>query len=171
MAHQPHPLAYFIPLLILLPLLYFRMRRMSRPRPLKLRYLWVRPALLIAVAALAVLVPQGGARLVLSPPGWAGLALAVAAGLAAGWQWGRTMTIEVHPADGTLMARGGQAAILVMVVLVTLRLGLKAGLAMEARAWHLDAVYLTDLSILFTAALFAARGLEMFLRARRVTAP
>ena len=38
---------------------------------------------------------------------WLGLAAVL--GAAAGWQWGRTMAIEMHPENGTLMASGGQA--------------------------------------------------------------
>ena len=41
---------------------------------------------------------------------------------------------------------------------------------MEAAAWHLDAVLITDGFIIFTAFLFGVRGLEMYLRARRVQA-
>ena len=45
---------------------------------------------------------------------------------------------------------------------------LRTGLALEAQAWHLNLVIVSDASILFSAFLFAARSVEMFLRARRV---
>ena len=61
------------------------------------------------------------------------------------------MAIEVHPEDGTLMVTGGQAAMLVLVVLILLRLGLRTGLAVEGTAWHLDALLISDASIVFTA--------------------
>ena len=61
-------------------------------------------------------------------PGWP---WRVPLGATAGWYWGRTMAIEVHPEDGTLMVKGGQAAMLVLVVLILFRLGLRAGLAVE----------------------------------------
>src|SRR4029079_15819073 len=86
----------------------------------------------------------------------------------AGWYWGRTMAIEVHPEDGTLMVTGGQAAILVLVVLILFRLGLKTGLEVEGRAWHLDVLLISDALIVFTAALFTLRSIEMYVRARRV---
>ena len=66
------------------------------------------------------------------------------------------------------MVKGGQAAILVMAVLILFRMGLRTGLAMEARAWHLDVVLISDALIVFTAFLFSLRAVEMYLRARRV---
>ena len=66
------------------------------------------------------------------------------------------------------MVKGGQAAILVMVVLILFRMGLRTGLAVEAKAWHLDVVLMSDALIVFTAFLFTLRAVEMYLRARRV---
>jgi hypothetical protein len=66
------------------------------------------------------------------------------------------------------MVTGGQAAILVLVVLILFRLGLRTGLAVEGRAWHLDALLISDALIVFTAALFTLRSAEMYLRAKRV---
>lgn len=170
---SPHsPLAIVVPLLLLLPLLYVRMRRLSRPRPLKLRRLWMGPAAFLGLAAVTLLAPPPGRHSVpaFSPMEWVVLALAALLGVGAGWLWGRTMAIEVHPEDGTLMVRGGQAAMLVLVVLIVMRMGLRYGAALEAQAWHLNAVLIADASILFSAFLFAVRGLEMFIRAGRVMA-
>jgi hypothetical protein len=162
------PYAPFLPFLILLPLLYLRMRKLSRPQPLKLGRLWIRPALFVLVAALALLAPQKGVHVVFAPLDWTIMAVVTVLGAAAGWYWGRTMAIEVHPENGTLMVRGGQAAMLVLVLLILLRTGLRTGAAMEAAAWHLNAVLIADASILFSVALFAVRSLEMYLRARKV---
>jgi hypothetical protein len=123
----------------------------------------VRPVVLSAVAAIV---------LASAPPGPADLrwlALAAVLGAAAGWQWGRSMAIELHPENGTLMVRGGQVAMLVILVLVLVRMGLKTGIQMEAPG-HAAAVLITDASIVFSALLFAVRGMEMFVRARRVMA-
>jgi hypothetical protein len=170
LAQHLAPYAPFLPFLILLPVLYFRMRKLSRPQPLKLRNLWMRPALFILLAALALLGPQKGVHVVFAPLDWAIMGVVTLLGAAAGWYWGRTMAIEVHAEDGTLMVRGGQAAMLVLVVLILLRTGLRYGAAMEAAAWHLNAVLITDASILFSVALFTVRSVEMYLRARRVMA-
>ena len=100
------------------------------------------------------------------------LALAALLGAAAGWQMGRITAIHVDPEKGTLMATGGQAAMVVLVVLILLRttggLALRTGTQMEASAWHINVALITDASIIFAACLFAVRGLEMFLRAKRI---
>jgi Protein of unknown function (DUF1453) len=169
---QQQAINLFLPILIILPVLYFRVRKMARAQPLKLDRLWVRPALVLAIAALALLAPAPAHHpiRVLMPLDWAWLGLAAVLGAVAGWQWGRTMAIDVHPEDGTLMVRGGQAAILVLAVLVVFRIGLRAGLSAEAQAWHLNMLLVSDASIVFSALLFTLRSVEMYLRARRVMA-
>ncbi|HWX89507.1 MAG TPA: hypothetical protein VNY75_04330 [Rhizomicrobium sp.] len=167
---QQQTLQLFLPILILLPVLYFRFRRMAKAQPLKLGQLWVRPAFIIAATAIILFLPQPGQHVIrhLLPQDWTWLVLAGAVGGVAGWYWGRTMAIEVHPEDGTLMVRGGQAAIVVLGMLILFRMGLRTGLAVEGRAWHLDVLLLSDASIVFTAALFTVRSVEMYIRARRV---
>jgi hypothetical protein len=167
---QQQALQLFLPILILLPLLYFRLRKMSRPQPLKLKLLWIRPAVILMAAGLVLWAPGQQAARHLAPQDWLILAIGGAVGAVAGWYWGRTMKIEVHPEDGTLMVRGGQAALLVMVVLILFRTGLRTGLAVEGQAWHLDVLLLSDASIVFTALLFTLRSIEMYIRARAVMA-
>jgi hypothetical protein len=159
-----------IVILILLPLMYRRIRKMSKPQPLKLGMLWIRPAIIVAVCGMALFMPQPGTHVVrqLAMTEWAWLALAAALGGYAGWHMGRTMHIEVHPEDGTLMTKGNIAAVVVIVVLILFRIGLRMGLRMEAQAWHLDALLISDASIVFSAALFSVRSLEMYIRAQRV---
>jgi len=161
-----------LPILILLPVLYLRMRRMAGTRPLKLNRLWIQPAMILAVVALVLLAPQPGHHAVrhFASLDWAWLAAAEAMGAVGGWYWGRTMAIEVHPEDGTLMVTGGQAAILVLVMLVLLRLGLRTGVAVEGKALNLDVLLISDATIIFTAALFTVRAIEMYIRAKRIMA-
>jgi hypothetical protein len=161
----------FLPILILLPVLYLRMRRMAGTRPLKLNRLWIQPAIILVVVAMALFMPHQHAVRHFVMQDWAWLALAAAMGAAGGWYWGRTMAIDAHPEDGTLMVTGGQAAILVLVVLVLIKLGLNTGLAVEGKALNLDAMLISDASIIFTAALFTMRAVEMYIRARRIMAP
>jgi hypothetical protein len=167
------PYAVLLPVLVLLPILYFRMRRMAKLRPLKLNQLWIRPAMIVLVAMLAIFTPaQLGQQPLppLTPEQWAWLALAALLGGVAGWHYGRTIVIEVHPENGTLMTKGSVAAMLVIVVLVLVRLSLRPFLAAQGGSLHLDVRVIADVSIVFTAALFAVRSLEMYLRAKRVMA-
>src|SRR3569623_1213821 len=168
---QQQAIQHFLPILIILPVQYFRMRRMSRAQPLKLGRKWLRPAIFLVQMALVLLAPGPHGQ----PHHWAPdaclwLTVAGAAGGIAGWYWGRTMAIEVHPEDGTLMVKGGQAAMVVLVVLILFRTGLRTGLAVEGRALNLDMLLISDVSIVFTALLFTARSIEMYIRGRRVIA-
>src|SRR3954470_3847522 len=134
MHHGPNQsLITLIIVVALLPLLYFRMRKMMRPQPLKLGRMWIRPAILVAVAALALFAPQPGTHQVahLTSVQWSWLALAALIGGVAGWRWGQTMVIDVHPEDGTLMTKGNVAAMMVLVVLILFKLGLRPFLAYE----------------------------------------
>ena len=169
---QQQAFQYFLPILIILPVLYFRMRKMARAQPLKLDRLWIRPALFLVVTALVLLAPPPPhhPERVLVALDFAWLALAAGLGAVAGWHWGRTMTIDVHPENGTLMVKGGQAALVVLVVLILFRMGLRAGLSVEAKAWHINILLVSDASIVFTAFLFSLRSAEMYLRAKRVMA-
>jgi hypothetical protein len=166
-----HPLAPFLPflpLLILIPILYFRLRKLARPQPLKLTRLWIRPAVLVLVGALVIWAPQPGMTRHFTLSEWLLLALAGVIGAVAGWYSARSMKIDVHPEDGTLMVQGGQTAMLIMLALILGRSGLNTGMRLEGEAWHLDVLLLTDALIVFTASLFTLRSLEMYLRARRV---
>jgi len=169
MPPQPPQYLQFLPFLIILPVLYFRLRRMAKTRALKLGQLWIRPAIFIALAALVVLMPVPGSK-PLEPADVTWLMLAAVLGAAAGWQWGRTTQLHLHPENGTLMQSGSMAGMMVFLVLLLLRLGLRAGLGLEAGAWHINMLLVTDASIIFSALLFAVRGLEIYLRARRIMA-
>jgi Protein of unknown function (DUF1453) len=164
---QQNALTYVVPVLIILPLLYRRLRKLLQPQELKLRRLWIRPAIYLALAAGAILAPTPGAPS-LTPSALVGLALAGLIGAALGWQWGRSTALHLHPETGTLMQTGSLAGMIVFLALVVLKLGLRFGLKAGAPSLHLDAVLITDVSICFSAMLFAVRGLEIFLRAQRI---
>ena len=162
-------LNYVIPVLIILPLLYRRMRKALQPQELKLKRLWIRPAIYLVLAAGAIVAPTPGApAMTVQVLGW--LALAAIVGAVAGWQWGRTTALHIHPETGTLMQTGGLAGMMVFLVLILLKFGLRFGLSAGAPGLHINAVLITDISICFSALLFAVRGLEVYLRARQVLA-
>lgn len=168
-AHPASPLQYLIPLLILVPVLALRARKMFKSQPLKLGLLWLRPVAILAATATLLFAHQPG-----QPPvhftlaEWAVLAAVAAAGCVAGWHYGRTMAIEVHPENGTLMVKGSALALLIFIGLVAVKLALKPALAAEGKALHWDAQLITDALIVFSAGLFTVRAVEMYLRARRV---
>ncbi len=165
--HQDQTLTYVIAALIILPLLYRRLRKVLQPQELKLKRLWIRPAIYLVLAAGAVVTPTPGAPAI-TPSMLTGMALAAVVGAALGWQWGRSTALNVHPQTGTLMQTGSLAGMIVLLILIALKLGLRFGLQAGAPSLHLNAVLITDISICFSAMLFAVRGLEIFLRAQRI---
>ena len=166
---QPHlpPYLQYLPFLFILPFLYLRLRRMLKPQVLKLNRLWIRPAILIVAAGVLTLMPVPGAA-ALQPLDGLWLLSAALLGAAAGWQWGRTTVLHLHPENGTLMQTGSLAGLMVFVVLVLFKFGLRG--APGAIGWHVNVMLITDISIVFSAALFSARTVEIFLRARKIMA-
>jgi hypothetical protein len=167
--HQIDPLIQLSPILPLVLVLVLRGRRMMQERPLELDRLWVRPALIVAAAAMALFdQPPGAPALALL--GWAWLGLALLAGAVVGWHYGRAMKIEVNSHDGTLTTKGNIVALIVMAVLVLFRLGLRPVMVAQSGNTHLDVLLISDASIVFTAALVVVRSLEMYLRAMKLMA-
>jgi hypothetical protein len=159
---DPRTLQFVIPLLVILPILYFRMRRSLKPQRLKPQTLLIRPAIIIVLAgvAMAALPPR--------PEDISWFILAALVGAAAGWYWGKLTKLHLHPEDGTVMSTSSQAGMLVLIVLVLFRYGIRAGLGLEHSAMNLDVALVTDISITFSALLFSARGLEIYLRAQKL---
>jgi hypothetical protein len=161
------PFAGYAPLVgivIVVIVLALRIRRLSQGRPLKLEWLWVMPAVLLAVTVASV---------VAKPPAaldWVWLAVVLALGGALGWYRGRMMTISVDPDTHALSARASPAAVILIVGIIAIRLGLRYVATEEQQAWHLNAVLITDGFVVFALGLFGVQRLEMWLRARRMLA-
>lgn len=158
-------LQIILPLLIVLPILYWRMRKAMKPQPLKPKSLLIRPAFIIVVAiALVAASPP-------PPVYFIWFALAAVLGAATGWYWGKLTRLHLHPENGTVMSTDSQAGVAVLVALVMFRYGIRAGIGTGPGGVHLDVVALADISIIFSALLFSARGLEIYLRAQKLLAP
>lgn len=153
-------LQLLLPLVIFAIVLAFRMRRMSRERPLKLERLWVVPAIyLVLVAVTFALTPPSAA-------GWGIAGAALGIGAAIGWQRGKTMRITLDPATHQLSQKASPLAMLVLLAIV----GLRALLKTEAARFGFDAMLVTDALLAFALGLFAATRAEMFLRGKRLLA-
>lgn len=154
-------IAYAVGGLVFLVVFYFRWRRMSMARPLKIERMWIRPAIILAVCALVLgQFPPRLADLV-----WLGLALIV--GGLVGWQRGRFVKIVVHPETHEINQQASPAAVVFLVAILVLRIVLRE----EAMtAWHVGVNLITDVSIVFAAGLFTVQQLEMWLRARKLLA-
>ena len=140
--------------------------RNSKPRPLKIERLWVRPAIFVVLMALS---------LTTSPPPLDAVNLALIAagaivGAGLGWQRGRFIHIDVHPETHDLTTRVSPIGLLFIVAIVVARFGLRAGVASASRM-HLSFAALSDAVVILLGAMMVAQGTEIcWLRARRVLA-
>jgi hypothetical protein len=162
---MPTDIAKLLPYLIggavFLVVLYFRWRRMSVARPLKIERMWIRPAIVLAVCAL--ILAQYPPR----PSDLVWLALALALGALVGWQRGRFVKIVVHPETHEINQQASPAAMIFLLAIVGLRVILRQE---AATAWHVGVNLIADLSIVFAAGLFTVQQAEMWLRARKLLA-
>jgi hypothetical protein len=159
---QDHPatawLGYVVPALVLGIILFLRVRSMRRVARLRLERLWIVPAIYFLITATVLhQSPPHGQQ-------WFWVALALLAGAAIGWRRGALMRITIDPATHALNQQASPAAMLVIMVLIVVRQGLR----LEAGALGFDAQFVTDLLVVLALGLFAATRAEMYLRARRM---
>lgn len=155
------------PILVVGLILAWRLRTLSRERPLDPARLWIAPAILVALAIWVI---------AMMPPGALGLAIAgltFAAGLALGWQRGKLIRIWHDRDSGKLMQKASPAAILLLVGVLALRFGIRqyAEVAPSADGQiHGTALIVTDALLTFAVGLVAATRVELMVRARRIMA-
>lgn len=154
--------ASFLPFVVIGVVLFFRLRRVGKPRPLRLNLLWILPALygLFAAVLLFELPPHGWQ--------WAGCLAALALGAGAGWMRGRTMTITVDPASGGVMVAPSLASLGFLVVLILVRQGFRSEFAGDPHAAKGTALFVVEVLVSFVVGMLAVQRLEMALRARRL---
>ncbi|WP_034161632.1 CcdC protein domain-containing protein [Sphingomonas sp. ERG5] len=155
-------ITYAITGVVVAIILFFRIRRMSRARPLILERLWIMPViyLLFAIFVFRQFPP--------APMTWLYCGVALLLGAALGWQRGKMMRISVDPQTHALNHQPSPAAILFIVALIVVRLGAREAAQMSGSALHLNTLVVTDVLISMALGLFAAQRLEMYLRATRL---
>ena len=159
---QPHPIGpawpQFVVPIAVAALLLFRMRRMTRERPLRLEYLWIVPAMYLVITAVSFVAMPPTAT------GWVWAAAGLVIGAGVGWQRGKTMRISVDPATHQLNQRASPAALLFLVVLILVRSLART----EGGAMHLDVAALTNALLAMALGMFSTMRVEMYLRAKRL---
>ncbi|RYY28982.1 MAG: DUF1453 family protein [Sphingomonadales bacterium] len=157
-------LRYVIPAVIIVIVLFVRLRSMSRERPLKIERLWIVPALYLFVAGITFwnMPPVGMV--------WFYCLIALWVGAAIGWWRGKMMRIVVDPETHAIKQKGSAAAMLLILLLIVIRAGARNAEAMGVPGVHIDVVSMTDVLIALALGLLSAQRLEMFLRARRLLA-
>lgn len=138
--------------------LAMRLRRMTRARRLRLEWLWVVPVLYGALASSLLYVSSP------TPMIWTACGVALAIGAALGWQRARFVTLSIDPDSHALSQRESPFAILFIVLLITVRFGVRALGEAEAAAWHVSVMAITDILVVFALGLFAAQRIELWRR-------
>jgi hypothetical protein len=160
---SPQLIGGIVPLVIIVAVLAMRN---SRPRPLRIERLWIRPAIFIAM--------MGAALTAAAPPldvfniGLLVVALLVGGGM--GWLRGRSMTIHVHPETHELSARASPLGLILIVGLLVVRFALRGAALESASFLHLSIIAIADAFVLLAVGMMVVQGLEMWLRARRLLA-
>ncbi len=156
-------IGYVIAAVVMSFVLAFRMRRLSRLRPLKVEWLWIFPALYLVLASVILFeFPPVGVQ-------WALCGAALLVGAVLGWQRGKLMHIEVDPETHELNQRASAGALILLVALVAVRIGAR-NLVGQGGVLHINTLVLTDMLIVMALGLFTAQRIEMYLRARRLIA-
>lgn len=156
-------ISYAIPIAIIVVVMAWRLRSMSRERPLNVGSLWVLPVVYLAIVGsmLSVLPPTLG--------GWSLIAAGVVAGAALGWHRGKLIRIERNADTGQLMQRASPLAMLLLIALIVLKLGARAIFGDTAAAQPgSPGMLMTDAFIGFALGLLSATRLELYLRARSI---
>jgi hypothetical protein len=164
-AHGGNWLTALLPFAVLGALMFFRLRSMGRERPLKVRSLWVVPAVYVVLV---------GASLIEMPPtalGWALLVAGALAGCLLGWHRGKLIRIERNPETGALSQQASPLAMLLLVAIIALKLGARQIFGDSAAGQPgSNAMLLTDTFIGFALGLLSATRLELYFRARNILA-
>ncbi|MDB5438623.1 MAG: hypothetical protein JWM33_1050 [Caulobacteraceae bacterium] len=155
-----HLIGSLTPVAVIIVILAIRLPRMLKGRRLRLETLWVRPAIMLGIGALAM---------VGSPPNTPVEIAAVIAGLALGgaigWWQGKMMAIGIEPESHQLNVKASPVAVMLFTGLIVLRVGLRTMLEQEANARHLPLALVVDPLIAIVVGLYLAQSIEMYLRA------
>jgi hypothetical protein len=138
--------------------LFFRLRRMSQMRPLKLEQLWIVPAIYLLVVGW--LFYRGTP----DSTGWAICGATLVVGGVLGWQRGKMMRITIDPETHTLNQKASIAGMLFIVALILV----KTVAQMEGSQFHVNVVLLTQAFGALGLGLFTMTRVEMYLRAKRL---
>ena len=107
----------------------------------------------------------------ITPPSIALMIGALAIGAALGWQRGRFMRIEVDPETHALTSRASPVGMIFILALLALRLALRGVMVPRTPpSCRSRRLAITDALVAFAAGMMTAQGVEMWLRARRLSA-
>lgn len=159
-----HQMQQFVPLLFLIPIVAIVIFRNLKPRRLRLELLWIRPAMILAIAtAFLVLMPFPHQSYAIPL-----IAAAAVAGAGLGWVRGRMVRVSVDPATHTAMSQASPLGVALIVVIIGVRYFLNTTAGAQSGQMTPQAMLLTDALLVFGAGVVGVTGLEVWLRASRM---
>jgi membrane protein CcdC involved in cytochrome C biogenesis len=158
----PQIIGYVIAGVVILAVLAFRLRNLSRTRPLRVPTLLIAPVYLAAVSAFLIW------RFPIAGMDWVWMTVIFVLGAALGWYRGKMMHITVDPDTQSLLVKTSPMALIFLVGLIVVRMALREVFMENAAAWHVSFNLLTDGFVAFAFGLLAVNSLEMYLRAKRL---
>jgi hypothetical protein len=152
---------------LLIPLLLIGMvvLRNARARTLRMERLWIGPALVLLMAALALFAQPPR-----TTPAIAIDVAALAIGVPLGWWRGRASRFTVDPETHVVTSRVSPFGMLLILAIFALRYGARALLGPNATALHVSAVDIADAFLVLAVGVVCAQRIEWFVRGRRMIA-
>lgn len=154
-------LPYILPLVVLAII----MLRGTKPRTLVVERLWIQPVMLLVLGSLVVFI-QGAP----SPMGLVILPLALIVGAGLGWWRGRLTRLSVDPETHTVTSQVSPVGLALLGGIFLLRFGLRAYAMQNPGVLHASIADITDAMLLIAVGLVCAQRLEVWTRARALTA-
>lgn len=159
---------YLGPILVL-ALVFWRMRRATQGRPLKPERLWIRPAMLAVFALMAFIHPAP-----ITPLSTAIFIVSAVAGIGLGYLSARHQQLTLDPATGAITSKlspiGMALFLAIFASRYVVRLVVEGGQPPQAFTHPSSGVLTyTDAALLFALGLVAAQAWEIWRRARALT--
>jgi hypothetical protein len=158
---------YLGPILVMV-LVFWRMRRATQGRPLKPNRLWIRPAILAVFALLAFIHPAP-----ITPLTTAIFIASAAAGVGLGYLSARHQHLTLDPATGTITSKlspiGMALFLAIFAFRYVVRLVVEGGQPRPFGHPSSGVLTYTDAALLFALGLVAAQAWEIWRRAQSLT--
>lgn len=165
MAQQFVP--YIAPIVVLALLVWRGLK--AKPQPVRLRRLWIRPAIVTALAVSTLALTAKPTLGVI-----AAYIAAVIAGAGIGHLFGRHLELSIDPASGEISSKATPVGTFFVVGVFAIRYGLKLVFpelnAQPAAHPSADVMVWTDGALVFGCALVLAQTLTIWLRTRPLVA-
>jgi hypothetical protein len=158
---QPQQIVPLISIALVAGIVIFRN---MKPRQLRLELLWIRPVVIMVVAA-AFLLLMPFPHQSYAIPALIGAAL-VGAGI--GYLRGRMVRVIVDPETHTAMSQASPLGVALILVIIGARYVLNSSMGGQSGHPNAQAMLLTDALLLFGAGIVGVTGLEVWMRASRM---